>query len=63
MALKIMVIKIKWYTVFSRGVVSFLQITENVNNMFFSGKSITNVIIKTNEMICSAMGFPNTALL
>ena len=63
MASKIEIVKIRQNAVFSRGVVSFFQIKENGKNVFFFGKSITNVTIKTNQMICSATVFPTTALL
>ena len=63
MASKIKVVKIGQYTVFPRGVVSFFQIEENSQNVFFFGKSITNVTIESNEMIGSATVFPKTALL
>ena len=43
MASKIKVVKIRQYTVFSLGVVSFFQIKEIGKNVFFFGKSITNV--------------------
>ena len=39
MASKIKVVKIGQYTVFPRGVVSFFQIEENSQNVFFFGKS------------------------
>ena len=38
MASKIRVVKIRQYAVFPRGVVSFFQIKENGNNVFFFGK-------------------------
>ena len=63
MALKIKIVKIRQYTVFPCGVVSFFQIKENGKNVFFFGKSITNITIKSNQMICSATVFPKTALL
>ena len=63
MASKIKVVKIREYAVFPSGVVSFIQTKENGNSMLFFGKTITNVNIKTNQMICSAMVFPKTALL
>ena len=63
MASKIKVVKIVQYTVFPRGVVSFFQIKENGKNVLFFGKYITNVAIKSNQMICSATVFPKTALL
>ena len=63
MASKIKVVKIGRYTVFPRGVVSFFQIKENGKNEFFLGESITNVTIKSNQMICSATVFPKTAQL
>ena len=57
MASKIKVVQIGQYTVFPRGVLSFFQIKENGKNMLFFGKSITNVTIKSNQMICSTMFF------
>ena len=63
MASKIKVVKLGQYTVFPRDVVSFFQIKENGKNVFFFGKSITNVTIKSNQMICGATVFPKTALL
>ena len=63
MASKIKVIKIRQYTVFPCGVVSFIKVKEDCNNMFFLGNRMRNVNIKTNQMICSAMVFPKTALL
>ena len=57
MASKIKVAKIGQYTVLPRGVVSFFQIKENGKNVFFFGKSITNVTIESNQMICSATIF------
>ena len=57
MASKIKVVKIGQYTVFPRGVVNFFQIKEDGKNVFFFGKSITNVTIKSNQMICSTMFF------
>ena len=63
MASKIKVVKIGQYTVFPRGVVSLFQIKENGKNVFFFGKSITNVTTKSIQMICSATVFPETALL
>ena len=62
MASKTKVVKIRQYTVFPRGVVSFFQIKDG-NNVFFFGKSITIVTIETNQMICSATVFPKNALL
>ena len=56
-ASKIKVVKIRQDTVFLHGVVSFFQIKENGKNVFFFGKSITNITIKTNHMICSATVF------
>ena len=53
-ASKIKVVKIGQYTVFPRGVVSFLQIKGNGKNVFFFGKSITNVTVKSNQAICRA---------
>ena len=43
-------LKIGQYTVFPRSVVSLFQIEENGQNVFFFGKSITNVTIKSNQM-------------
>ena len=57
MASKIKIVKIRQYTVFPRGVVSFFQIEENGQNVFFFGKSITNVTSKSNQMIGSATVF------
>ena len=68
MVSKIKVVKIRQYTAFSCGVVSFFQIKENgkyvcVCVFYFFGKSVMNVTIKTNQMICSATVLPKTALL
>ena len=57
MASKTKVVKIRQYTEFSHAVVSFFQIKENGNNMLFFGKSIMNITIKMNQMICSARFF------
>ena len=48
MASKIKVVRIGQYTVFPRGVVRFFQIKENGKNVFFFGKSITNIAIESN---------------
>ena len=48
MALKIKVVKIGQYTVLPCGVINFFQIKENGKNVFFFGKSITNVTIESN---------------
>ena len=55
--------KYKIVHVSPRGVVSFFQTKEDGNNVFFFGKSITNVTIKLNQLTCSATAFPKTALL
>ena len=48
MASKIKVVKIRQYTLFQRGDLSFFQIEKNGKNGFFFGKRITNVTIETN---------------